>query len=273
MKKPHFALMALGLALGSPLLGAQPKGKPLSVELQFVPQENITAANPRMDPALTSTGITLLPIQDGRGSDGTLVGENFENEANPIEVRTQSNVAEFVSRTLRQSLMEWHVRLQDSGGLVLSGEVLRLFVTERNFYVSEASIRFRLQDQAGQFLWEGTVSGQAKRWGRSLSAENYNEEISDCLKKAYAALVSDKGFQAAWAGRPKTEVEGSSVTAAVLKQKVMSLMNEEIGTSVIVDYVRSQRVQPPISAEEIVDWKRSGVAEPVIAAVVRGTSS
>jgi len=45
-------------------------------------------------------------------------------------------------------------------------------------------------------------------------------------------------------------------------------MQEGVGTDVIVAYVKSRRVSAPLSAEEIVDWKRSGIAEPVIEAAI-----
>jgi len=265
-------LMALSLMLSPWVVEAQAKRKPLVLALEFIPQENVTEAAPTMDAALASRPLSLLPVVDGRETDRTLIGENREDERKPREVRTHSNVADFVSRTLRQCLTEWGIRLQDGEDLVLTGELVRLFVTERNTYFGEARIRFKLQNPQGQVLWEGIVSGDARRWGRSLSKDNYNEEISDSLKKAYAALLSDKGFQAAWAGRPNERGEKPSITAAVLKQKVATLMNEGVSTSVIVNYVRSQRVTPPITAEEIVDWKRSGIPEAVIDAVV-GTAS
>ena len=53
-----------------------------------------------------------------------------------------------------------------------------------------------------------------------------------------------------------------------LKAKIVALMQEGVGTDVIVAYVKSRRVAAPLSAEEIVDWKRSGIAEPVIEAAI-----
>ena len=44
-------------------------------------------------------------------------------------------------------------------------------------------------------------------------------------------------------------------------------MQEGVGTDVIVAYVKS-RLAAALSAEEIVDWKKSGIAEPVIEAAI-----
>jgi len=61
---------------------------------------------------------------------------------------------------------------------------------------------------------------------------------------------------------------GSGLSIAELKAKILSLMQEGVGSDVIVAYVKSRRVAAALSAEEIVDWKRSGIAEPVIEAAI-----
>jgi hypothetical protein len=58
------------------------------------------------------------------------------------------------------------------------------------------------------------------------------------------------------------------MSASELKGKLVALMQEGVGTDVLVAYVKSRRVSAPLSAEEIVDWKRAGIAEPVIEAAI-----
>lgn len=41
-----------------------------------------------------------------------------------------------------------------------------------------------------------------------------------------------------------------------------------VGEEVIVSYVKGVRIGPPLSAEEIVDWKKAGIADAVIRAAV-----
>jgi hypothetical protein len=260
--------IALSMFLVAAMLAAQTKRKPLLVELEWVPQENTGQVTPMMDPKLASRPFKLLPLVDGRDGDKSLIGENRENEKKPREVRTRSDVASFVDTTLRRSLKEWGLRLEEKADLVLDGELVRLFVMERNTYSAEARIRFRLQDPSGRRLWEGIVSGDATRWGRSLSKDNYNEEVSDSLKKAYAALLSDQGFQAAWEGRVQESGDRPSISASALKRRVLDLMKEGVGTPVIVGYVKTQRLNPGMSPEDIVDWKRSGIDESIVEAAL-----
>jgi len=66
----------------------------------------------------------------------------------------------------------------------------------------------------------------------------------------------------------------AGLAASELKAKILVLMREGVGTDVIVAYVKSTRLASALSAEEILDWKKSGIAEPVIeTALARAASS
>jgi len=64
----------------------------------------------------------------------------------------------------------------------------------------------------------------------------------------------------------------AGVSASELESKLLALMQEGVGADVLVAYVKSQRVAAPLSAEEIVAWKRAGIAEPVIEAAIAQSS-
>jgi hypothetical protein len=102
------------------------------------------------------------------------------------------------------------VKIAPDADLMLKGAIVTLFVTEGNTYVANARLRFHLESRAGEPLWEGVASGDATRWGRPFSADNYNEEISDALKRAYADLLSNNALQDAWAGRTKGPPAGGA---------------------------------------------------------------
>ena len=67
---------------------------------------------------------------------------------------------------------------------------------------------------------------------------------------------------AAPAPRPAAAAAGVSV----LKAKVLELQKEGVGTDVIVAFVRANRPAAPLTAEEIIDWKKSGISDDVIRA-------
>ena len=58
--------------------------------------------------------------------------------------------------------------------------------------------------------------------------------------------------------------------AARLKARILAMMQEGIGTDVIVAYVRGQRLKRKLTAEDVIDWKKSGIDERVIEAALGG---
>ncbi len=53
---------------------------------------------------------------------------------------------------------------------------------------------------------------------------------------------------------------------AALKARVLELQHEGVGADVIVSYVRANRPPAPLTADEIIDWKKSGIPDEVIRA-------
>lgn len=189
-----------------------------------------------------------------------------ENTKTPRPVKATSSVADFATSVLRQCLGEWGVRL-GGGGMILNGEITNLFVTEDQTYSTAVSIRFRLEDGDGKTRWEGIATGDAHQWGRSFEEENYVEEISDALKRTYANLVSTREFQEAWAGRP-LPTASAALSPDVLKGKVLEMMKAGISNETIASYARRVRASPPLTSDDVLAWKKAGIAEDVIRAAL-----
>jgi hypothetical protein len=60
----------------------------------------------------------------------------------------------------------------------------------------------------------------------------------------------------------------AALSTSELKSKILTLMQEGLGTDVIAAYVRERRVATALTAEEIIDWKRAGIVDPVIEAAI-----
>ncbi len=58
----------------------------------------------------------------------------------------------------------------------------------------------------------------------------------------------------------------AAAAAAELKSKILALQQEGVGTDVIVSYIRANRPVAPLTAEEIIDWKKAGIPDEVIRA-------
>jgi hypothetical protein len=83
--------------------------------------------------------------------------------------------------------------------LNISGEIRRFFVTEVSTYGGEISLLIHVKNGAGKELWTGVVTGDSTRWGRSYSAANYYETMSDMVLSATHNLLATGGFHDALA--------------------------------------------------------------------------
>jgi len=151
--------------------------------------------------------IDFLPLVDSR-KDKALLGENLE-KATPRLVRTSDEVEPFVTAKLINLLQDagLPVALKAEGAtIVVSGELLRFGVTERDTYLGEFRALIEVRS-GGQLVWKGMAIGSASRFGRSFKSENYHEALSDSLVVAVSRLLSDRAFLSALSGKaPATAV-------------------------------------------------------------------
>ena len=69
---------------------------------------------------------------------------------------------------------------------------------------------------------------------------------------------------------PSATAQAVAPRASEFKAKILSMMEAGVGVEVIVAWVASQPERPPLSADDVIDWKKSGIDEKVIrAALVR----
>ena len=72
---------------------------------------------------------------------------------------------------------------------------------------------------------------------------------------------------------PKSLPAADSGSAAIspdeMKRQILAMKAERIGVEVIVAYVRRQRLARALTADEIIDWKRAGIEDEVLAAAAQ----
>jgi hypothetical protein len=67
---------------------------------------------------------------------------------------------------------------------------------------------------------------------------------------------------------PSATAQAGTPRASEFKAKILSMMEASVGVDVIVAWVASQAERPPLSADDVIDWKKSGIDEKVIRAAV-----
>jgi hypothetical protein len=200
MRSSGLRSLLLGLAAAATLGAAD--GPTLSTPLVWKPTSLLAETTERLNlTPFANQKIALLPLVDKR-SDKGLLGENREKPYARY-VATSDAVAPYATGKLLDLMKEAGLPATDKAEgatVVVSGELLRFNVIEKDTYVGE--FRALLQVHAGdKLLWKGLAVGRATRFGRSYKLENYHEVLSDSIIEAVSRLLSDQVFVSVLAGK------------------------------------------------------------------------
>ncbi len=77
----------------------------------------------------------------------------------------------------------------------------QFWVAEGNVYQGTVAGQAWLIDRTGTTRWQGPFTGKSNRWGRSQSADNYIEAISDATLDSAANLATNAEMRAAFAAQ------------------------------------------------------------------------
>jgi hypothetical protein len=145
-------------------------------------------------PVLT-TKVHFDTFVDTRQNPG-LVGENREKPTNIRQMTTSTNVAEFVTEHLRDTMHAAGVQTADGADadLTVSGELRQFFVTETDQYRGNLDLFVTVKNSKGKEVWSGVILGGADNFGRSYKADNYYETMSNMVLRATYNLLANPGF-------------------------------------------------------------------------------
>jgi len=135
-----------------------------------------------------------VEVTDSRGDPG-LIGRNSE-KLPPRKVTTPDSVKAFVNEHLSQLISGTGViDVDNSGPVILKADIQQFFVEETQTYNGDVRLKVTLTDSSGRSVWTGLTSGASMRFGRSYSAENYYETLSDSLVDAVRNLMQSTTFR------------------------------------------------------------------------------
>ncbi|MCP4445760.1 MAG: hypothetical protein GY811_10525 [Myxococcales bacterium] len=145
-----------------------------------------------------------ISIVEGRRTPAGAIGRNIE-DGEPVSIveSPQGVSLELVRGALALELRATGFTVSELGApaayrvqIILQ----RFWVEEENTYLGEVRMQVRVFGGAGKMRGDALVSGTAKRWGRSLSVENYQETYDSALRDAIEKLFKDPRFQGAFRG-------------------------------------------------------------------------
>jgi len=147
----------------------------------------------------SSIVVFVEPVTDER-TDNAKVGQNLEEEK-PVSVKwSGTSPADFVRAAFERGVQEMGLRVTTSKSEathVLNARLIQFNTTERNTYVADVRTVVSIAHPAGSALWEGPATAQATRFGRSLSAENYQEVFTDATQRMVATALNAPGAREA----------------------------------------------------------------------------
>jgi hypothetical protein len=151
-------------------------------------------------PILASMRVWINPVID-RHPEGSQIGVSEEEDNAPVYFGpTGLPPADFVRSALVPVLAAYAVPVaadSNSHTHVLQIEMTRFWTVEQSTYQATIGGSVVLGDRNGQVLWKAEIVGTSKRWGRTFTALNYLQALSDAALDFGGKLALDPGFRAA----------------------------------------------------------------------------
>ena len=216
-----------------------------------------------------SLGVT---VRDGRQADDpAIVGAQQEKGKLLYEWKSTRPVPDSVRAVVEQTLESWGIGVSPEAPikleLVLEG--LRIDEVPETFgstYRAEVSLKGGVFDPGGQGSAPSRVfTGSGKTSGPDRRAKLCNEAMSVALEDALAKVMSP--LDVATPQAPGLTADASDPNAVAPKdmlRELVRLKDAGVGEPVLLGYVRQRRLAVPLSADDILKWKESGLPESVI---------
>lgn len=195
----RIALMVPLVVLGTLLQGcaSKPVRMSLAVPLDVRITDPLAKAVPAM-PSNPKLKLFLADIKDDR-ADKAKIGENREEDelgARPVTSEGPS-VSEFIRGVFTRELSSiglTPIATKADANRVLEFSLSQFFVIETGTYKAEISGTVTLKDGAGAVLYSGLVRGDNSTFGRSFSAENYQQVLSNATTEVLENLLKTAEF-------------------------------------------------------------------------------
>ncbi|MEA2561439.1 MAG: hypothetical protein QOH06_2943 [Acidobacteriota bacterium] len=253
---------------------------PLNITLRYSPQESTGTSVPTLMMGISDKPVKLS-ISDGRTiTDPATIGDSTDDDDRVWPIRAASDVIAWSNEVLVKNAEEWGIRVSDDAQLQAQGTLLRFMVNESNkpvgsMYNADVRVGFRLLDDQGRLLWEGTAAGESTRFGKSRNQDNVNEVLSDAIKQAYATALGDTALQNAWLGKSgpvataSNAPTASGMTPDELLAELVKLKKQGFDTGLLLGFVNQNSLTGSLTADDMVKWKKEGMPQEVIQAAMK----
>jgi hypothetical protein len=186
-------LIAAGLMIAGIGCGSSVKKTELTVPLTWKSTEMLnTGAFAGTLPEST----IYVAVNDKRPKKDA-IGENAEDDT-PKPIYAGGEPTAFVQEAFVSQFEKAGLKVaadKASADRTIGVDLLQFWTQETGTYKGDVQSSVTVMDKAGKTLWKGNVSGSTGKFGRSLSAENYQEVYSDCTLKMIQGLLDNATFR------------------------------------------------------------------------------
>ena len=168
----------------------------LGVPLEYRPTNQL--ALERIGGSVTAGQPLAVAVSDDR-QEKAAVGRNLEKEGRPIPILAERQSPEqFVAEVVSRELGKAGVSIAPDSSqahCTLRLAIARFWTEESSLYRGSIAAKAVLVTKNGKSMWSGDVVGESKRFGRSLSTENYQQTFSDAALDLVSNLLRSPGFR------------------------------------------------------------------------------
>ena len=155
-------------------------------------------ANPNVQQALAAVPVALV-VRDVR-KDPTQVGV-YEDDPPGFIVRTSMNVGQYAASKMGDMLRAAGARLTEQPVAGIEVDLVEYNVVEGGSFKGTVRLHVTVKQGTSPTGWAKMYEGTSSRWGRSHSAENFNEALSNALAEATQKMLADEELGHALVGQ------------------------------------------------------------------------
>jgi len=199
MKKITLLCLVVCIAFASPGHSAQTAAGLKDLPLVWKPSVAFSTYGAIDLAAYHNAQFVIKPFSDARTQPAD-IGINNEKRFSGRDtlVTTNQNVAAWLTDKFSKVFPQFGMNVVTSNGtFFVDAAVVKFFVTESAEYNADVSLKVTLTAKNGAVLWEGTTSGTTTHVGRSFTADNYYEALSNATISAVHGLLSNDQFMQA----------------------------------------------------------------------------
>ena len=148
----------------------------------------------------TNIGNLKIFIDDFKSDDsGNEIGKNSEDEKKSISIvsKEANGPVYLVNKAFNKEFKGIGftvVSEKAQADRILGGTIIKFWCEETSLYQAVVRIKVEVKDKNGKVIFSKIYAETAKRFGRSLSEENYNESFSEAARHMIEIMFADNEF-------------------------------------------------------------------------------